>query len=308
MKVVRMKAIFDTRSGTGYDDDISRQYHFPNRYLAEATRAINDWAVYREPRRGNGREGYVGVARVTRIEPDLSKPGFSYAYVDDFLPFDVVVPLRRDERFYETRLNEVANPSRIGAALQGRSIRTISEAEFGAITRAGLKETLDPANATRLELDNRHLDADVFAMVSAEPEEQERRIAQMLMNRKIRDAAFRRSVVDAYDGRCAVTRLRIINGGGKAEAQAAHIWSVADGGPDVVQNGLALSATCHWLFDRHLISLTDEYGLLVSHNKVPSELRSLFTQQLNRIHLPGDQRLWPHPKYIGRHRERFAAS
>jgi putative restriction endonuclease len=43
-----------------------------------------------------------------------------------------------------------------------------------------------------------------------------------------------------------------------------------------VQNGLALSGTVHWLFDRHLISLTDDYRLLVSHNKVPAELRGLF--------------------------------
>jgi putative restriction endonuclease len=33
---------------------------------------------------------------------------------------------------------------------------------------------------------------------------------------------------------------------------------VAEGGPDVVQNGIALSATAHWLFDRHLIALTDD--------------------------------------------------
>ena len=107
-------------------------------------------------------------------------------------------------------------------------------------------------------------------------EEQERRIVQLLTNRTIRDAAFRRAIVDAYDNRCAVTGLRIVNGGGKAEVQAAHIWPVSDGGPDTVQNGLALSATAHWCFDRHLIAVTDDYRLLVSHNKVPAELRGLF--------------------------------
>ncbi|MGE4078360.1 MAG: HNH endonuclease, partial [Reyranella sp.] len=100
------------------------------------------------------------------------------------------------------------------------------------------------------------------------------------MNRKVREANFRRHVCEAYDNTCAVTGLRILNGGGKAEVQAAHIWSVANGGPDVVQNGLALSATAHWLFDRHLISLTDDYGLLVSHNRIPSELQALFQKQL----------------------------
>ena len=303
-----MKAIFDTRSGTSYDDDIIRHYHFPNRYLTEAQHTLGDWIVYREPQRGAGRRGYVAVARVTRIEPDSSKPRFSYAHVADFLAFDSVVPLRRSSSFYEDRLNQVQNPSRIGAALQGKSIRTISDREFGAITRAGLNETLDPKNAIRVELDSRHADGNVLALVGGTIEEQERHVVQMLVNRKIRDAAFRRSVVDAYDNRCAVTRLRIINGRDKAEVQAAHIWSVKDGGPDIVQNGLALSATCHWLFDRHLISLTDDYGLLVSHNKVPNELRSLFAQQLDRIHLPTDKNLWPHHAYVARHREMFAAS
>jgi hypothetical protein len=105
-------------------------------------------------------------------------------------------------------------------------------------------------------------------------------------------------VCDAYDNCCAVTGLRIVNGGGKAEAQAAHIWPVAEGGPDVVQNGIALSGTAHWLFDRHLISLTDDYRLLISHNKVPQELQGLFAKQLARIHLHSDSALWPHPAYI----------
>ena len=96
-----------------------------------------------------------------------------------------------------------------------------------------------------------------------------------------------------------------MNGGGRFEVQAAHIWSVADGGPDIVQNGLALSATCHWLFDRHLISLTNDYGLLVSHNRVPGELRGLFAKQLERIHLPSEERLWPRRDFIARHREKF---
>ena len=149
-------------------------------------------------------------------------------------------------------------------------------------------------------------DETVRALIRAPREEQERRIVQMLVNRPLRDAAFRTSVVEAYRQTCAVTGLRIVNGGGRAEVQAAHIWPVAEGGPDIVQNGIALSATCHWLFDRHLISLRDDYGLLVSHNRVPSDLRNLFEKQIDKIHLPPDERLWPRLDFISRHRERFA--
>jgi putative restriction endonuclease len=137
----------------------------------------------------------------------------------------------------------------------------------------------------------------------AEPLTERRSVPQ-----KIRDASFRRQVCEAYEDTYAVTGLRMINGSGKLEVQAAHIWAVKDGGPDVVQNGIALSATVHWLFDRHLISLTEDYGSLVSHNQVPEDLRALFDRQLERIRLPKDRRLWPHPTYVRRHRETFLSA
>ena len=302
-----MKAVFDSKPGSGYDDDIQTRYHFPDRYLDEAQKALGDWIVYRAPRRGGGKMGYFAAARVASIESDPDVPGHSYAWMTDFLPFDEIVPLERQLGFYEQQLNFVPKRSLIGRTLQGHSVRNISESEFGDIVRDGLRETLNPENAVRLELDSAHLDPETLALVSASNEEQERRVVQILLNRKIRDASFRRQVCQAYENTCAITGLKMVNGGGKAEAQAAHIWSVAAGGPDVVQNGLALSATVHWLFDRHLISLTDDYSLLVSHNRVPSELRSLFDKQLQRIRLPKDQALWPRPQYVQRHRAAFLA-
>ena len=223
-----MKAVFDTRSDTAYDDDIVRRYHFPNTYLREARKSVGDWVVYREPRRGGGRQGYVAVARVTRIEVDPSREGHSYAHVEGFLPFDVVVPLRGAKAYYERRLNAVESRSRIGAALQGRSVRTITDAEFAAIARAGLAETLDPENAQGFAQIDDGDDSGVQPLGDVPLEPQARRIAQLLTNRPFRDRALRGSVMKAYEDRCAVTRLRIVNGGGRVEAQAAHIWPADD--------------------------------------------------------------------------------
>ncbi|WP_245461267.1 hypothetical protein [Rhizobium sp. WSM1325] len=41
------------------------------------------------------------------------------------------------------------------------------------------------------------------------------------------------------------------------------------------RTNIALSGAVHRLFDMHLISLTDDYRILVLH-KVPSELKTLF--------------------------------
>jgi putative restriction endonuclease len=302
-----MKGVFDTKAGSGYDDDLPRRYHFPRQYRAMADALIGSWIVYREPQRNRGRRAYIAAARVLRVDDDPGKPGHAYAYVNDYLAFDRLVPLVVGGRYAEAPLRAIAKPEEVGRYLQGRSIRQLAEEDFARIVRSGLQITLDPANALKLELDDEHVDSETLSILEAPMSEQERRIGQILVNRKIRDASFRSQVCGAYDNRCAVTGLRMINGGGKPEAQAAHIWAVSQGGPDVVQNGIALSGTVHWLFDRHLISLTDDYRLLVSHNQVPADLRSLFANQMNRIHLPADQRQWPHPVYVAKHRDRFAA-
>jgi putative restriction endonuclease len=303
-----VKGIFDTKANSGYDDEIMRRYHFPPQYRKVAQQLVGDWIVYREPQRNGGRRAYIAVARVLRVDSDPDHAGHSYAYVGDYLPFDRPVPFARNGTYAESSLREIGNPSRVGAYLRGKSIRGVSEADFAEIVYAGFAETLSPTNASPLELAPYQIDEETSEFLHAPPAEQMRRIEQVLLNRKFREASFRGHVCEAYDNRCAVTGFRIINGGGKAEVQAAHIWSVASGGPDVVQNGLALSGTVHWLFDRHLISLTDDYGLLVSHNKVPAELRGLFSKQLDRIHLPDDPKLWPHRNYIARHREAFSSA
>ena len=306
-----MKAVFDTKPNSGYDDEIVRQYHFPTQsnYLAAAESAVRDWIVYREPQRNGGRRAYIAAARILGIEPDPVRRNHAYAIVGDYLPFDRPVPFSGGARgYWEAPLRAVEDPSRVGATLQGKAMRPLLDADFVEIVSAGLSETLAPENAIRLGLSGFEEASNPFAFDTVPGAEQVGRVEQMLVNRKIRDANFRRQVCDAYDDRCAVTGLRIINGGGRSEVQAAHIWGVGEGGPDVVQNGLALSGTVHWLFDRHLISLTSDYRLLVSHNKVPAELRVLFERQMDRIHLPKDERLWPHTAYLDRHLELFMAA
>ena len=304
-----MKGVFDLKLGSGYDDDIARRYHFPDQkhYREAALACVGDWVIYRESRRNKGREAYIGAAQVVSVEPDPKDPTHAYARVANFLPFPTLVPLKIAGRFAEAPLRGLADPSRVGAALQGRSVRPLAEEDFDAIVLAGLDETLAPQNAARLGLEFPTDDASPLPY-SDGLGNLPRRIEQLLINRKIRDANFRLVVCEAYDNRCAVTGLRIINGGGRAEVQAAHIQPVAEGGPDVAQNGIALSATVHWLFDRHLISLDEDYRLLVSHNRVPSELTNLFRPSHQPIHLPKDPRLHPHPRFLAHHRERYASA
>jgi putative restriction endonuclease len=123
------KAVFTTKAGSGYDDDLDVQYHFPSggrfaHYLLAAMAAEGDWILYQEPRRNGGRMAYVAVARVVRVEADPRNPGHHYAYVSDALPFDQPVPLEGPYGYYEQRLRAV-DRGRVGTRLQGHSVRPL---------------------------------------------------------------------------------------------------------------------------------------------------------------------------------------
>src|SRR5215472_8702470 len=95
----------------------------------------------------------------------------------------------------------------------GRAVRTISDAEFDAILRAGFELLLISAPATELEV----------LEFADEPAAFDRPIVERISSRPFRDAAFSEAVKSAYENTCAVTGLKIINGGGRPEVQAAHI-------------------------------------------------------------------------------------
>jgi putative restriction endonuclease len=182
-----------------------------------------------------------------------------------------------------------------GRAIQ--SIRPIPNADFNRIVDLGL--------LNEDELMPRIDEAEPF--LSAVREEQapwdgpvDR--ATMLSSRKVRDRQFRKRVLDVYDCRCALTGMKLINGGGRAEAQAAHIMSVEAGGPDVVNNGIALSGTVHWMFDRGLISLSDEGDILLSRkiNDVESVERLIYRDRKARLPTTSVQR--PLARYLSWHR------
>ncbi len=122
-------------------------------------------------------------------------------------------------------------------------------------------------------------------------------------SRIVRDRVFRRVVLQAYGERCAISGLKLINGGGRAEVEAAHIRPVEADGPDVVSNGLALCGTAHWMFDRGLIALDDDLKILVSrHVNDMDGIRAFINRDgyAAKPLRPGDR---PHPHFVQWQRE-----
>ena len=288
------KAIFTFSEGSDYDDKPEERYHFPGKYKNQVEQCIGDLIVYYEPRRdkgpktSGGRQAYFASARVTSVVEDISKPGHYYANITDYLPFDHPVPFKVGQSYYETSLLKQDGGTNKGKF--GWSVRLIPEIEFEQILRAGFVRDLDEWERR----DNRV--AEPEAIYDARP------LITTIITRPFRDQVFKRLVREAYRNTCAISGLSLINGGGRPEVQAAHIKSVAAQGPDSVRNGLALTGTVHWLFDRGLISISDDYRVLVSGHGVPEEMARLIRPERSLI-LPKEQQFRPHPTYLAWHRD-----
>lgn len=297
------KAVFTTKLSPAYDDLPEERYHFPRTYLRQVEQAVGDQIVYYEPRRGTaeassggGKQVYFAIARVTGITADPQDPNRFYAAVDSYLTFDTLVPFKGPGGTFESMLTRPDGGTSKGAF--GRSVRLVPEHEFAAILAAGFHK--DPWE----EVPRPDRSAEATGVAEDEPMEFERPLVEQTLLRPFRDRAFRRAVRLAYDNRCALTGLKLINGGGRPEVQAAHIKPVADKGPDSVRNGLALSGTMHWLFDRGLVSVAEDLTILKARNGIPEPIERLLNPS-GRIILPGDKTQWPHPKFLQHHREFF---
>ncbi|MNL34179.1 hypothetical protein D3C87_1561390 [compost metagenome] len=133
--------------------------------------------------------------------------------------------------------------------------------------------------------------------------EQERERIAAMTTRTLRDRVFRRVVLSAYDERCAVTGLKLINGGGRAEVAAAHIRPVEHNGPDIINNGVALSGTAHWMFDRGLITFSDDLDIVISRQVNDRDGVESLINRTGRLIGPLIERNRPHPAFLAWHRE-----
>lgn len=292
------KGVFVTGSHSIYGDQPKDFYRFPANYLPAARRMVGQWIVYLEPRRAGGR-GYFAVAKVEKIESDPATPGMHLALIEpgSYLDFGTAVPFSIDKLPMERAL--LNDEGGIKGSKQ-LAVRPLSNADFNRIVEIGLMDAepelprvgqVDPIPA-------------MLGEIGQEPFEGPIDRATMLVSRKVRDAKFRRAVLHVYEGRCALTGMRLVNGGGRLETEAAHIMSVGDGGPDAVNNGIALSGTVHWMFDRGLISLSDAGQILLSSkiNDIDGVRKIINNDGIAR--LPSSSSYRPHPRFLDWHRSK----
>lgn len=289
--------VFVHRSDSIYDDRLAEQYQFPRQYLSRAEACIDDWIVYYEPRKVTETRGYFAVGLVTRIIEDPNLAGMYLALIEpgSYLEFPDPVPFSDRDGVVERGVLNLEG--KISGRAQA-AVRPISTQDFSRIVALGLgeEEPVLPRSDDALNGPAIQEGPTPFQY------ELNRDRAVYLASRPVRDRAFRRLVLHAYEERCALTGLRLINGGGRAEVEAAHIRSVESGGPDSVNNGIALCGTAHWMFDRGLISLADNLEILISRKvNDPDSVRSIINRNgiAQRPRRVADR---PNPRFLHWHR------
>jgi putative restriction endonuclease len=292
------RGVFLHRADSIYEDEPARQYQFPPQYLGRARQFVGDWILYYEPRRGPTGRGYFAIARVQQIIPDPGSPGMHLAIIQpgSYLDFERPVPFSDADGPVERGV--LNDAGRISGRAQA-AVRPISLEDFNRILDRGIPD--EPALLPRA-------DAETQADLAAEGQapfldDPLRQRVEVYTSRIVRDRIFRKLVLNAYDCRCAITGLRFINGGGRAEVEAAHIKPVEAHGPDSISNGIALSGTVHWMFDRGLIGLSSELDILVSRQVNDVERVWSLVNPSRRATVPVNPAFRPHPRYLAWHRD-----
>jgi putative restriction endonuclease len=290
--------VFIHRADSIYDDSPAERYQFPSQYLKRAEGFVGDWIVYYEPSKVRETRGYFAVAKVRQIVPDPGAAGMYIAVIEpgSYLDFVNPVPFRGPTGLIETG---VLNADGHISGRAQSAVRPLSSSDFNRIIQQGLDDTAPLLP----RVDETGIGSGFQENQIPFQFEQERERVSSLTSRLVRDRIFRKIVLRAYDERCAITGLKLINGSGRAEVAAAHIRPVEANGPDIVSNGVALSGTAHWMFDRGLISLADDLQILVSRQvNDPDSVRALINKSGRAIE-PRRVSDRPHTHFLQWHRD-----
>jgi putative restriction endonuclease len=290
--------VFIHRSDSIYDDSPAERYQFPSQYLRRVEACVGDWIVYYEPSKVAETRGYFAIAKVQQVIPDPGTSGMYLALIEPGSYLDFANPVPFNDADGPVERGVLNEQGRISGRAQS-AVRPISPEDFNRITELGLAETAPLL--PRLDDDIRSVGLEE-TQVPFKFDQQRDRIS-LTVSRILRDRVFRRIVLRAYDERCAITGLKLINGMGRAEVAAAHIRPVEANGPDIISNGIALSGTAHWMFDRGLISLADDLEILISRQTNDLEGVRAIINKTGRALAPRRISDRPHPHFLRWHRD-----
>ncbi|UKT62797.1 HNH endonuclease [Pedobacter mucosus] len=126
----------------------------------------------------------------------------------------------------------------------------------------------------------------------------------------VRNGLFKKLVPKVYGNQCSFTGMQLSSTFGHSFVDACHIVPFSQTHNDKVNNGIALCPNLHRAFDRGLVSITNNYTILVSQHLIEKENHAYGLKGLagKKILLPNKQRYFPEIAAIEWHREQVYKS
>ncbi len=121
----------------------------------------------------------------------------------------------------------------------------------------------------------------------------------------VRSGVFKKVVPRIYDYTCCISGLRIVSGYDIQMVDACHIVPFANSHNDTISNGISLCPNLHRAFDRGLVSIDNEYRVLVADNFVESSFENGIKAYHGKpIILPAEESYRPSLENLDWHREK----
>jgi len=124
----------------------------------------------------------------------------------------------------------------------------------------------------------------------------------------IRNGLFKREVPKIYNNTCAISGLRLTAiTTNVSMIDACHIVPFSESYDDTLTNGIALCPNLHRAFDRGLISISDNYTVLINNNFIEDRYSAFNLSQFEgrEIILPYAEELFPELRNLAIHRKKF---
>jgi putative restriction endonuclease len=174
-----------------------------------------------------------------------------------------------------------------------------------ALLRQILLNTYFPAHKTPVYSD--HLLSSIAKQILEESPTLYKRIALNFDEEEvfIRKGVFKKEIPRIYNYTCAISGLKIIATQNISMIDACHIIPFAESGDDTIGNGISLCPNLHRAFDRGLISIDNDYKVIIKPFFEESNCYSISQFKGKEMLLPKENQYRPLQENLFKHRERF---
>ena len=118
----------------------------------------------------------------------------------------------------------------------------------------------------------------------------------------VRSGIFKKEIPKIYNFACAISGMKIISDSDVQMVDACHIVPFSESHDDTISNGISLCPNLHRAFDRGLISINNEYKVVVKPFVEQDNCYSIKQFEGKQILLPNNEHFFPSQRNLAAHR------